>query len=343
MSALTTGQFASISRRLPTGAARVFRSTAVRVIGVRFGSAILVLWGVTLLTFVVMNLISGGAAQQLLGPDASAEQVRQLEIQLGLDQPAPVRYLGWLGGALTGDLGNSLASGQPVSALLADRAPVTLELIGYAFVLSICFAVPVALVAARKPNGLADRISMAVSFSGLSIANYVLGLVLILVFAVNLRIFPAIGYIPLSAGLGPNLWSITLPAIAVAFPVFAFYTRFLRGDLIEQKQQDYSTVAKSKGLSPRRVMLKHVFRNSLSGFLTVVGLNLGALLGASVIIEQIFGLAGMGKLLLEGIVNRDVPIVQACVLIFAVCVVAANFAVDMLYAVLDPRIRHGRN
>ncbi|WP_251442859.1 ABC transporter permease [Microbacterium sp. USTB-Y] len=319
------------------------RSPILWLIFRRIGGAVLVLFGATLLTFVLMNVISGGAAQQILGPDATAEQIAQLEAKLGLDQPPLNRYLGWLGGTLTGNFGTSLTSGQPVSAIIASRAPVSFELVLLAFLLGVICAFPVALMAARKPGGVADRIGMAVSVSGLSIAGYVVALVLVLVFAVNLRLFPAIGYIPISKGLGPNLWSLALPAIAMALPGFAFYARFLRGDLIEQMQQDYALVAKSKGLPPGRVLVFHALRNSLTGLLTVVALNLGALIGSTVIMEQIFGLPGIGKLLLEGIVNRDIAVVQACVLIFAAIVVVANLAVDILYAVIDPRIRHGRD
>lgn len=337
-----TQEVPQVGGGLSAVAARLLRSASLRLIARRVATAIPVLWGVTFLTFAVMNIMPGGAARQLLGADATPAQVAKLRAQLGLDRPPMVRYWDWLTGAVTGKFGNSLASGQPVMNLLGERAPVSLELVGYAFVLSVVFAVPVALLAAHKPNRLADRLSMAVSMTGLSIANYVLALLLVLVFAVEFSLFPAIGFTSAGESVAQNLWSLTLPAVAIAYPLFAFYTRFLRGDLLEQMQgEDYIVTARAKGIGSWRVLVRHAFRNSLFGLLTVVGLNLGTLIGATVIIEQIFGLPGIGQLLLEGINNRDVPVVQACVLLFAVCVVFANLVVDLLYAVLDPRIRHG--
>lgn len=336
------GQGPQAVRRSAQALRRVLRSPSLRLIGRRVATAIPVLWGVSLLTFAVLNLMPGSAARQLLGADASPAEVQQLQAEMGLDRPAWVRYWEWLQGAVTGDLGTSLASDQAVTAVLAPRLGVTFELVGYALVLSAGFAVPVALLAARWPNRVADRLTMVINMSGLAMANYVLALVLVLVFAVQFSIFPAIGFTPLSEGVLGNLRSLTLPAISIAFPLFCFYARFLRGDLLEQMQgEDYIVTAKAKGIGPWRVLVRHAFRNSLFGLLTIVGLNLGTLIGGTVIIEQIFGLPGVGQLLLEAINTRDVMVVQACVLVFAACVVAANLLVDLLYAVLDPRIRHG--
>lgn len=337
-----TAQGPQAGRRSAQVLTRVVRSPSLRLIGRRVATAVPVLWGVTLLTFAVLNLMPGSAARQLLGADASPAEVQQLQAEMGLDRPAWVRYWEWLQGAVTGDLGTSLASGQPVVEVMAPRLAVTFELVGYAFALSVLFAIPVALFAARKPNRFVDRLSMVVSMSGLSLANYVLALVLVLVFAVQLGAFPAIGFTPLSEGVVANLRSLTLPAVSIAFSLFCFYARFLRGDLLEQMQrEDYIVTARAKGVGPWQVLVRHAFRNSLFGLLTIVGLNLGTLIGGTVIIEQIFGLPGIGQLLLESINSRDVMVVQACVLVFAVCVVAANLLVDLLYAVLDPRIRHG--
>ncbi|GAA0899204.1 ABC transporter permease [Pseudonocardia zijingensis] len=301
-----------------------------------------IILGVSILTFWVLDLIPGNAAQQLLGPEASPEQIRALELELGLDRPAVLRYLDWLGGAVTGDLGTSLVNSQSVSGLIAERMAVTAELVALAFVVSLGFAVPVALLAAYRPGRLFDRLSMFVSITGLSVANYVLALLLVLVFAVELTLFPAIGFVPLSEGVGANLHSLALPAAAIAFPLFCFYTRFLRGDLVDQLQgEDYVTTARAKGIGPWQVLLRHAFRNSAFGLITVVGLNLGTLLGGTVIVEQIFALPGMGQLMLQAINTRDSTVVQGCVVVFAVVAVLANLAADLLYAVLDPRIRYG--
>lgn len=317
-------------------------SPALRMVGKRTLMAVPIVLGASILTFWVLSLIPGGAAQQLLGPEATAEQIAALEQRLGLDRSGPVRYLQWLGGAVTGDLGNSVISGQPVTPVLGERLAVTGQLVGLAFVLSLGLAIPVALLAAYRPNHLFDRLSMLVSITGLSVANYVLALLLVLLFAVQFSMFPAIGFVPISESVTGNLHSLALPAAAIAFPLFCFYTRFLRGDLVDQLQgEDYITTARAKGVGPWRVLVRHAFRNSSFGLITVVGLNLGTLIGATVIIEQIFALPGLGQLLLQAINTRDFVVVQACVVVFAVIAVLANLLADLLYAVLDPRIRYG--
>jgi peptide/nickel transport system permease protein len=326
----------------PSRLAAVLAGPGVRLVGKRLLLAVPIVLGVSILTFWVLDLIPGNAAQQLLGPEATAQQIATLEHQLGLDQPPALRYLGWLGGALHGDLGTSLVSSQPVTALLGERLAVSGELVGLAFVVSLGLAVPVALLAAYKPGRMVDRVSMLISITGLSVANYVLALLLVLLFAVQLTVLPAIGYVPLSQGMGANLRGMVLPTAAIAFPLFCFYTRFLRGDLVDQLQgEDYITTARAKGIGPGQVLLRHAFRNSAFGLITVVGLNLGTLIGGTVIIEQIFALPGIGQLLLQAINTRDFVVVQACVLVFAVVAVGANLVADLLYAVLDPRVRYG--
>ena len=317
-------------------------SPGMRLVGKRLLLAVPIVLGVSILTFWVLNLIPGSAAQQLLGPEATPEQVRALELELGLDRPAVLRYLDWLGGAVTGDLGQSLVSRQPVTDLLGERLAVSGELAALAFLISLGLAVPTALLAAYRPNRFFDRLSMVVSITGLSVANYVLALLLVLVFAVQMAVFPAIGFVPLSQGLGGNLQSMALPAAAIAFPLYCFYTRFLRGDLVDQLQgEDYVTTARAKGIGPWQVLVRHAFRNSAFGLITVVGLNLGTLIGGTVIVEQIFALPGTGQLMLQAINTRDFVVVQACVVVFAVAAVLANLLADLLYAVLDPRIRYG--
>jgi peptide/nickel transport system permease protein len=209
-------------------------------------------------------------------------------------------------------------------------------------VVSLLLAIPVALFAAHRPNGVFDRISMVISTVGLSVANYVLALILVLIFAVQLGWLPAIGYAPLSEGLWANLKGMILPSAAIGLPLFCFYTRFLRGDLVDQMQQEeYVTTARAKGVGSWQVLLRHAFRNSSFGLITVVGLNLGALIGGTVIVESIFALPGIGQMLLQAINTRDFIVVQAVVVVFAVVAVVANLIVDLLYALLDPRIRYG--
>lgn len=303
-------------------------------------TAIPVLFGVTLVTFFLLDKLPGNAARQMLGAQATAEQVAALETRLALHRPAYERYWEWLRGLGTGDLGKSLASSQPVSNLLAERMPVTLELVGITFFFSLILSLPAALLAAHKPNGLIDRLTMLFSMAGLSMANYVLALLLVLVFAVGVRLFPSIGFSPLRDGVLSNVRSLTLPALAIAVPIAALYARFLRGDLIEQQRtEEYATLALAKGLSSARVLVRHVLPNSLFGMLTLVGLSIGSLLGGTVVVEQIFALPGMGLLLLQSVTLRDAPVVQGIVVILVGATVAANLVVDLLYAALDPRIR----
>ena len=322
----------------------VLGSPALRLIGKRLLTAVPILFGVSILMFALLNLIPGSAALQQLGPQATPEQIAQLTHEMGLDRPPVERYLSWLSHVLRGDLGKSLVSHQPIVDVLPSRLAVTGELVGLAFVISLGVAIPLALMAARRPNGLFDRVSMVVSTAGLSAANYVLALLLVLLFAVKLGWFPAIGYTSPSAGLGANLRSLALPAFAMAIPLLCFYARFLRSDLVDQMQgEDYVMAARAKGLGLWQVLLRHAFRNSSFGLITIVGLNISGLIGATVIIESIFSLPGIGQYLLQGILTRDYVVVQAIVIVFAVITVLANLAADVLYAVLDPRIRYGSN
>jgi peptide/nickel transport system permease protein len=319
-------------------------SPSLRLIGKRLLAAIPVLWGVTLVTFLVINVMPGNAASQLLGANATPEQVAELEAKLHLDEPVFQQYVQWLGNVLRGDFGNSFASDQPVTSVISERLPVTLELILCSFIVSLAFTVPVAVIAARRPGGIVDRLSMGVSMVGLSVAPYVLALVLVYVFAVELDVLPAIGYVSISeGGLAQNLRTMILPALSIGFPLFCFYTRLLRADIVDKMQgEDYVVTAQAKGLGPWRVLLRHALPNSLFGLLTLVALNFGTLIGATVVIESIFALPGIGQALLQSINNRDILVIEAIVLVLATIVVLANLVADLLYAVLDPRIRYER-
>ena len=322
--------------------ARVIRSPLLRFLGRRLLIAIPVLWGVTFLTFVVINHLPGNAAQQLLGANATPQEVHQLSVKLGVDKPLFTQYGTWLGHLLTGSLGHSLASGQSVTSILGADLPVTFELIALAFVISLGVAIPVALLAARNPYGIFDRMSMVASMAGLSIANYILALILVYFFAVRLNWLPAVGWVPPDKGFGNNIKYLILPAVSVAASLGCFYTRQLRADLIQQlRTEDYVTTARAKGAGPWRVILRHALRNSAFGLITVVALNLGTLLGVTVIIEQIFGLPGIGHELLSAINSRDLPVVEGAVFVFGLIVVITNLIADLLYAALDPRVKYG--
>jgi len=323
-------------------ARRVAGSPALQLVGRRLLTAIPVLLGVTFLTFVVMNLIPGNPAQLILGINATPGAIAKLDATLGLNHPFWDRYWLWLDGLLHGNLGISYSNQQSVNSDIAQFLPTTCWLLLYALVVSLFLGVVVAVLAARRPNGIVDRISLAISMLGLSVAPYALALVLIYVFSVRLGWFPTIsnslGNSPLTA-----IRALTLPAASIGFPLFAVYTRILRADIVEQMQrEDYIVTAKAKGVPPWRVLVVHATRNSLFTLITLVALNLGTLIGAAAIIEPIFSLPGIGAELINAININDLPLVEGIVLVFALVTVAGNLLADLMYTVLDPRIRYGR-
>lgn len=330
---------------MPGGASarRLAASPALRVGGRRLLAAIPVLWGVTFLTYLVMNALPGDAAEALLGANATPAEVRAFRIKLHLNEPLFTRYGHWLAGVVTGNLGTSLESPQSVASVLGQRLPVTLELVVYALVVTFIVSIPLAVLCARRPRGIIDRLSMVLSMGSISVAPYVLGLLVIIVFSVELNgVFPATYSAP--TGIGSNLYQYTAPSVVLAVPLIGFYTRFLRADLLEQMQtEDYVTTARAKGVSEWRILTRHALRNSFIGLLTVIGLNLATLIGATVIVETIWELPGIGQQLIHSISNRDVPVIEGIVLVFGIVVVLANLVTDLLYGVLDPRIRHVRS
>ncbi|WP_395708956.1 ABC transporter permease [Reyranella sp.] len=303
---------------------------------------VVVLLCVTLLTFLIVNILPGDVAIAILGSLATPQDIAGLRADLGLDRPILVRYFDWLGSALTGDLGRSYRSSEPVAQAIADRLPVSLQLMVMAQLIALGIAVPVALLSVRRPGGLFDRISASAAFGFLAMPNFMLSVVLIYLFSVTLDLFPATGFTPLSEDLWGNLESMILPALTLGLVEWTVLMRVLRSDLLSTLKEDFILLARAKGLPPWRVLLRHALRPSSFTLITIVGLNVGGLIGGAVIVEQIFALPGVGRLLLGGIFNRDLILVQGTVSFIAVGFVVVNFLVDMLYAVLDPRVRHVR-
>lgn len=303
---------------------------------------VVVLFCVTLLTYLIVNILPGDVAIAILGNLATPQDIAGLRADLGLDRPILVRYFDWLGSALTGDLGRSYRSSEPVAQAIADRLPVSLQLMVMAQLIALGIAVPVALLSVRRPGGLFDRISASAAFGFLAMPNFMLGVVLIYLFSVTLDLFPATGFTPLSEDLWGNLESMILPALTLGLVEWTVLMRVLRSDLLSTLKEDFILLARAKGLPPWRVLLRHALRPSSFTLITIVGLNVGGLIGGAVIVEQIFALPGVGRLLLGGIFNRDLILVQGTVSFIAVGFVVVNFVVDMLYAVLDPRVRHVR-
>jgi peptide/nickel transport system permease protein len=318
---------------------RVTGSPALRMVGRRLLAVIPVLIGVSFLTFAIMSTLPNNTAQAILGLSASPAAVAQLNHSLGLDRPFWVQYWSWLINVLHGNFGTAV-QGQSVNHELAIYVPTTLALLVYALVVSLALAIIVATLAARRPNGIADRINLTVSMLGLSTAPYAFAFLLIIIFAVKLGWFPVLsGPVTGPASFFRNL---TLPAASIGFGLFAIYSRLLRADLVEQMQrEDYIVTAKAKGVAPWRVLIRHALRNSLFNLITVIALNLGGLVGAVAIIETVFQVQGIGNDLITGISNHDLPLIQGITLVFALVTVAGNLLADILYAVLDPRIRYG--
>jgi peptide/nickel transport system permease protein len=262
---------------------------------------------------------------------------------MGLNKPVVVQYGIWLGDILRGDLGESAVNQQPVSTELANKLPVTIELLIFSQVISLAIAIPLGVLSARKPNGAVDKASALIGFIFLATPVFVTGIILVNFFAVRLKIFPATFAPDFFEDPFGNLKSLVLPSLTLALAEVAVVSRLLRTDLMATLQEDYIMMAKAKGLSSSRIMFRHAFRPSTFSLITVVGLRIGGLIGGTIIIEQLFALNGMGRYLIESISRRDYVPLQGAVVVIAVAYVLINFAVDLFYAVLDPRIRHARS
>jgi peptide/nickel transport system permease protein len=313
-----------------------------RFVGRRLVYLLPVLFAVTLLTFLIASLLPGDLAYTILGDQATPEKVEALRAQMGLDRPIWERYLLWLGHAVQGDLGRSFRTGETVLAAVLDRLPVSLELMVLAEVLGLVIAIPLAILCAVRSGSATDRFLTGLAFGKLSLPPFMVAILLIYLFAVSLNVLPATGWIPFAEDPLANLRSFVLPALTLAIAEWPVLMRVLRSDMIATLQEDYIAMAKAKGLKPSRILLVHALKPSSLTLVTVTGINIGRLIGGALIVETIFALPGIGRLLVGALYARDFIILQGVVLFVAVGFVVVNFIVDMLYAVLDPRIRHGR-
>jgi peptide/nickel transport system permease protein len=297
-----------------------------------------ILFIVSVVCFSLINLIPGDPATVILGPEASEQAKQQMRERLGLDKPIVVQYVDWLGGVLHGDLGESLVDGTPVSQLILQRLPVTLELALGTFLVSLTIAVVAGILSASNRGTWVDYVSTGFALGGISIPHFWLGMMFIIIFAVNLGILPASGYVPFFEDPAANIAAMILPVFATGLRESAELMRMLRSSLLEELGSDYVRTAFSKGLSRRVVVIRHAVRNALIPFVTAGGLQIAALLGGLVVTEQVFQLPGVGRLIVESILERDFTVVQGAVLTVTAIVVVINVLVDMLYAVIDPRI-----
>ena len=300
-----------------------------------------VLLAVSLMTFLIASLLPGDLAYVILGDQATPEKVEALRHDMGLDQPIWWHYLGWLGHVLEGDFGRSFRTGQTVLQAVAERLPVSFELMILAELIGLAIGVPLAIACAAKSGGALDRFMTSTAFGMLSVPTFLSAILLIYLFAVELRVLPATGYVPLAEDPSGNLRFFVLPALTLALAEWPGIMRVLRSDMIATLQEDYIALAKAKGLKPSRILFVHALKPSSLTLVTITGINIGRLIGGALIVETIFALPGIGRLLVGAIYTRDLIILQGVVLLVAAGFVLMNFIVDMLYAVLDPRIRHG--
>ncbi|MCW5629986.1 MAG: ABC transporter permease [Rhodoferax sp.] len=306
----------------------------------RLLSAIPVLLLVTLISASIMQLVPGDPALMIAGSNASDAEIQQVRRALGLDRSFGVRLLEWYGGMLRGDLGQSLLLNRSVTDAILERLPVTLALAGFALALTVAIGVPLGVIAALKANTVIDQIVLVVALIGVSVPNFWLGLMLIVSFGVWLDVLPAGGYTPFADS--PMGWvrSLILPGISLALLQIGLLARITRATMLEVLRQDYVRTARAKGLPVRMVVGQHALRNVMVPVVTVIGISFGLLLSGSVVIETVYSIPGMGRLLATAIFSRDYPVIQGGLLVTATVLVLLNLAVDLLYAVIDPRVKH---
>ncbi|MFB6254955.1 MAG: ABC transporter permease [Halobacteriaceae archaeon] len=299
-----------------------------------------VLFGVSVVTFLLMHVAPGGPAYALLGVKATPEKVAQIRQQYNLNQPIYIQYLTWIWNVLHGDLGQSITRSRPVASLLVDRLPVSLSLAIFAMIISLTISIPAGIIGAVKKDQLPDTIARVFAFWGISMPNFWLGILLILIFGVKLSVLPVYGYVSPFKDPIAGIKHLILPAITLGTALAAIVTRMTRSSVVEALNEDYIETAKAKGAPTTLIVLKHGLRNGLIPVVTIVGIQLAYVLGGSVLVEQVFSLPGVGRLLISAVFQRDFPVVQGVVLIYALIFVGTNLIVDLLYAIIDPTIQY---
>lgn len=313
----------------------------MRIFAIRLAHLIGVLLGVTFFVYILMDVLPGDTAEVIVasGDSPSAEAVEAIRQELGLDKPLIERYFAWLFGLFQGDLGTSYRTGEAVLSAVADRMPVTLQLLLMAEVVSLAVAIPLATIAANRRDSWLDKVIAVFTFGIQSLPNFMVAVLLVFFLAVQLKVLPAIGYVPLSEGVWASIKSLTIPTLALSSGLIAVYLRILRSEMVRTLQEDYILLARSVGLSSFTILTRYALKPSLPTLITVVGVNIGHLVGGTIVIELISGLPGVGTLLFSSINSRDYVMVQGIILLIATTYVVANFLVDMFYTMLDPRVR----
>ena len=295
--------------------------------------------GASLIIFLVLDALPGNAAQMLMGADASPDAVRALTVKLGLDQPLFYRYVHWVGGMMAGDLGNSYAYGTPVAELIMERLTLTVPLAVMSMLMTVVLALLAGIYTAANHNKLGDVGVMSLTQVGIALPNFWFAILLILLFSVKLQWLSAGGFAGWADGIWVGIRSLLLPAISLAVVQAAILARVTLSAVLEVLREDFVRTARAKGLSRREVLWKHVLRNAMIPVMTVMGLQFANLLAGTIVIENVFYLPGLGRLIFQSIANRDLIVVRNCVMLLAAMVVIVNFVVDVLYAFIDPRIK----
>jgi peptide/nickel transport system permease protein len=309
----------------------------------RTGAAIITLFLVSVLSFLAFSVIRGDPASLMLGTNATEEQLAAFREELGLNRGIPARYLEWLGNFFSGNWGNSLRfRGEAISALILERLPVSFFLALLSLLFIVLITVPVSLFSVRRENSLIDRIVNVGTAVGISIPNFFLGVLFIWVFGISLRLFTAGVYIDYRVNFSGFIGSLCFPALAIAIPNAAILTKFLRSWLFKEQRSDYVRTARSKGASPALALRRHALRNAIIPSITVLGMIVAEVLSSSIVIEQVFAIPGIGRLLIAAITSRDYPLIQTLVAYIAFIVIIANTLVDIAIQIIDPRIRLGK-
>ncbi|MBV8913490.1 MAG: ABC transporter permease [Acetobacteraceae bacterium] len=306
----------------------------------RLGGMAAVMFLVATVVFLIAHVIPGDPAAVMLGPTATAADVAALRTRLGLDAPLPTQYVAFLRSVSSLRLGDSIFLGQTVTEALADRAPLTLILTLAAAALATIIGVPIGILSAVKRGSVLDQAVTAIAMTAASVPSFWIGLTLIEYVAVRWRLLPVAGYGPPGAGPLEHIRYLLLPAIAVGLPNLALIIRFTRTGMLEVLHEDYVRTARAKGLGPRAVIIKHAFRNARTQVLTIVGLVVSGLIGGAVVTETVFGLPGLGNLVVSAVLRRDYPVIQGALLVISGVYVLINLGIDLLYAALDPRVRY---
>jgi peptide/nickel transport system permease protein len=306
----------------------------------RLAGMLAVMFTVVTIVFIIVRIAPGDPAAVMLGPDASAQDISQLRARLGIDQPLPIQYALFLGQLIRGDLGESIFLNRPVLSALADRAEPTFFLTLFAITIASVIAIPIGILSAYRRGSLFDQATTTVAMLAASIPSFWLGLLLIQYFAVRFGIFPVSGYGGPGASLATRLYHLVLPAFALGIVSSALILRFTRASMLDVLNDDYVRTARSKGMGEFRVVMKHAFKNALIPVLTVIGLTAALLVSGAVVTETVFGLPGIGSLVVSAVLRRDYPVIQGALLIIAALYVLINFVIDMLYLVIDPRVKY---